>query len=347
METKKLIIIFSWPRSGTHLLWSKITQFTDYIIGHDFPVLPLFWHSYKNKNNSKFVPNLPNPWKEKLDFNMSQNYGFFVNSSNGWIDKNSFLSSEELLRRISKNINYNLKLNDISILELFKTLVFKNRSNKLLLVNRFPYTTHYPKDTFLKFHSDEWTILDAINSTKFLLDFCKNINVSTKIICMIPDFKNVFFKRSIMFKNSVYNSITDYISLTNFISYFYNDSRFCFINSKDLIKLVLSKDHFNEDELLSELINIKLSGENTLETVFSNIIFPKNKSVISKKNIIKHKLKRSFQWLNDNNQYSRAPLTHSLDKNFIRMLRFNRKYREKYLSDISFSYADKGCIDGD
>ena len=27
-------------------------------IGHDFPVLPLLWHSLKNKNNSKFIPNL-------------------------------------------------------------------------------------------------------------------------------------------------------------------------------------------------------------------------------------------------------------------------------------------------
>ena len=198
MRNKKLIIVFSWPRSGTHLLWSKMTKFTGFTVGHDFPVIPLLWHSYNNKNNFKLIPNLPNPWRDKLDFNMSQNYAFFVNSSHNWLQKNSFQDTNVILNKISENIGYNLSFNETGVLGLFKSLIDKNKSNNLLVINRFPYTLHYRKDNILKYHSHEWTILDAINSTSLLLSFCKKIKINKIKLCLT--FQNFYFKRSIMQK---------------------------------------------------------------------------------------------------------------------------------------------------
>ena len=81
-----------------------------------------------------------------------------------------------------------------------------------------------------------------------------------------------------------------------------------------------------------------------MNDIFSNLNFPQSSSVFKKGLAIKHKFKRSYQWLSDNDQYSRAPLSHSLDKTFIKLLNFNKKYKRQYLSDISFNFADKGKI---
>ena len=314
------------------------------LLGMTFQYYLYYGTRIKKKNNSKFIPNLPNPWKENLGFNMSQNYAFFINSSHDWIHKNSFHSSDQLLKKLGENVGFNLRLNETSVLDLFKMLIIKNNSDKLFLINRFPYTLHYRRDNVLKYHSDEWTVLDSIQSTKILLNFCKQINISSQVICMVPSFKDVFFKRSMMFNNSIYNSTTDYISLTNFVSSFYKNKQFSFVKANDVIKLILGKEQFKEDELLSSIFNLRISGDNALETVFSKIIFPNTSSLMNKKNSINHKLKRNFQWLNEKNQHSRAPLSHSLNKNFVRILNFNKKYRFQYLSDISFNYADKGGL---
>ena len=145
---------------------------------------------------------------------------------------------------------------------------------------------------------------------------------------MFPTFQNFYFKRSIMQKNGIYNSTTDYISLTKFISHFYKNKDFCFIKSEQVIKLLLSKKHFKENELLDTLSNLKISGEAVIDHIFSNLIFPETSNVFKKGLAIKHKFKRSYQWLNDNDQYSRAPLSHSLDKTFIKLLNLNKNIKD-------------------
>ena len=48
MRNKKLIfILMASIRNPSS--WSKMTKFTGFTVGHDFPVIPLLWHSYNNK----------------------------------------------------------------------------------------------------------------------------------------------------------------------------------------------------------------------------------------------------------------------------------------------------------
>ena len=55
MNSKHLTIVFlaeSWNIS----LWSKIVEKTNNVIAHDFPVIPLMWHSVQSKRDIQFIP---------------------------------------------------------------------------------------------------------------------------------------------------------------------------------------------------------------------------------------------------------------------------------------------------
>ena len=97
-------------------------------------------------------------------------------------------------------------------------------------------------------------------------------------------------------------------------------------NKKYKIKKVSLNFLLKNSDIISIHLPLNLSTQNILGQKELNII------------------KRSYQWLNDNDQYSRAPLSHSLDKTFIKLLNFNKKYKRQYLSDISFNFADRGKI---
>ena len=251
MNSKHLTIVFSWPRAGTHLLWSKIVEKTNNVIAHDFPVIPLMWHSVQSKRDIQFIPNLENPWKDNVEFNISQNYAFFANSSSDWENKNKFHKPIQILNKISINIGYEKEINKKNIEHLYSRVVQNNRSNNLLLINRFPYTSHYQPSNIIRHITSEWNIDDAIKSTELLLEMNEKVGLSTRIICVFPEFKNFYFKRSAMFTKGNEHAFTDYLSITHFINYFKNNNKFNFIQSSEAINACLKNK--NED-LLEEIL---------------------------------------------------------------------------------------------
>ncbi len=167
---KKITVVLSFPRCGTHFIWGELIKSGKYQLIYDADILP-------------GLDVLSSSCSGKLDFLCEEketnlkvenlNYNFQYSSLKGWAGES--YTAPDHLEKIRKKYSC-----DSSIKNLFEKIIdLQDDNNKeLLIINRFIYTMHY--DSLLNDH--EWTIEHAKKSLDILLELLKPYNANVVLI---------------------------------------------------------------------------------------------------------------------------------------------------------------------